>query len=221
MNDKCSYLKTLSVIIFGAIVFWVLAVCALEIFDFGIIDEKGIVLTLVGILATFVVVSNYIQVTEIKNSFDKEITKIRNERIRDNKQFVEALYGLMERNSDIFETLNLINIAEMSDEELSKTNIKEILFNLSAIRILLTFEEDNKASDKARKYFDAMKSRIEESKLNLNFTTSDNSKKAIITLCLRMNNKHPLKSEILGYLSMKITDFGSLYEKYNNNSSNW
>ena len=48
---------------------------------FNILDidknETGIILTFVGVLATFVVVSNFAQVKSIENSFDKKISEIK------------------------------------------------------------------------------------------------------------------------------------------------
>ena len=76
MKNKWFYIKVLGVIIGGAMVFWILAVCAFEFFNFGIIDAQGIVLVLIGILATFVVVSNYAQVLTIKQDFENKITEI-------------------------------------------------------------------------------------------------------------------------------------------------
>jgi len=70
------YIKILGVILIGAIAFWFLAVLAYECFNFGVIDEKGIILSLVGILATFVVVSNYMQLKEIKSEFSLQINEI-------------------------------------------------------------------------------------------------------------------------------------------------
>jgi len=75
MKNKWFYVKVLGIIIGGAIVFWCLAVCAFKFFSFGIIDAQGIVLSLVGILATFVVVSNYAQVLTIKQDFERKITE--------------------------------------------------------------------------------------------------------------------------------------------------
>jgi hypothetical protein len=72
---QSEYVKILLVIIIGAIAFWALAVCAYEHWGFAPIDSKNIILTLVGILATFVVVSNYIQVKEVEKKFDEKSKK--------------------------------------------------------------------------------------------------------------------------------------------------
>jgi len=76
MKDKWFYVKLLSVMLGGSIVFWGLAICSFKFFSFGIIDPQGIVLVFVGILATFVVVSNYAQVLTIKQDFESKITEI-------------------------------------------------------------------------------------------------------------------------------------------------
>ncbi|MDR0874125.1 MAG: hypothetical protein LBN27_11780 [Prevotellaceae bacterium] len=76
---KDFYAKILAVIFFGSMFFWLLAVGAYKCFGFGIINEDGVVLTLIGILATFVVVSNYAQVKEIENSFNEKVAEIKNE----------------------------------------------------------------------------------------------------------------------------------------------
>jgi flagellar basal body-associated protein FliL len=76
MKDKWFYVKILCVVILCAIVFWALAVCAYQWFGFNVIEAQDIVLTLVGILATFVVISNYAQVQTIKQDFEKNISDI-------------------------------------------------------------------------------------------------------------------------------------------------
>jgi predicted RNase H-like nuclease (RuvC/YqgF family) len=65
---KSFNLKMLGYISAGAIVFFAVAVLAKEFFCFYITGDS-IVMTLIGILATFVVVNNYAQVTEIKSEF--------------------------------------------------------------------------------------------------------------------------------------------------------
>jgi hypothetical protein len=68
--------KLLLVIIAGAAAFWFLAVISYKYFGFAL-DAKNVVLTLVGILATFVVVSNYMQVQEVKKEFESKVGETR------------------------------------------------------------------------------------------------------------------------------------------------
>jgi hypothetical protein len=71
-KDRWLYLKILGVIILGAIVFWFLAIVSYSYFGFAL-GANNVVLTLVGILATFVMVSNYMQMAEVKRNIDKRI----------------------------------------------------------------------------------------------------------------------------------------------------
>jgi cell division protein FtsL len=66
---KYLYLKLLICILLGAVLFFVLAVLMKTFFGFYISDAS-VVMTLTGILATFVVISNYTQVKDIKDEFD-------------------------------------------------------------------------------------------------------------------------------------------------------
>lgn len=68
------YWKLLGVLIFASFVFWVFAVVALKCFDVAI-ELDNVILTLVGILATFVVVGNYMQVKEVKDEFNGKVEK--------------------------------------------------------------------------------------------------------------------------------------------------
>ncbi len=52
-------------------IFSLIAICGLLIAKDVIIHKESIVLTFIGILATFVVVSNYVQIKEIKNSHEE------------------------------------------------------------------------------------------------------------------------------------------------------
>jgi hypothetical protein len=67
-GNKLNYMKILGITIFSAIVFWFLAVLSYKFFKFEI-SSTNVILTLVGILATFIVISNYLQVKEIKDEF--------------------------------------------------------------------------------------------------------------------------------------------------------
>jgi methyl-accepting chemotaxis protein len=77
-----------------SVVYFVLAVLLNHFFDFGI-SPDSIVLVFVGILATFIVVSNYMQVQDIKKEFTNEVARLndfnnRIERLRDDLNDFEA-----------------------------------------------------------------------------------------------------------------------------------
>jgi archaellum component FlaC len=67
------YLIIFLVIIASAAAFWFLAVASYKYFGFAL-DANNVILTLVGILATFVVISNYAQVVEVKNEFKEKLS---------------------------------------------------------------------------------------------------------------------------------------------------
>lgn len=56
----------------AAIILIVAAIISSKYFDFYI-DNKDIVLTFVGIIATFIVVTNYAQVLQIKKDFEQKL----------------------------------------------------------------------------------------------------------------------------------------------------
>ncbi|MDR1417262.1 MAG: hypothetical protein LBJ57_07600 [Prevotellaceae bacterium] len=78
MKNKWSFLIIFAVVVACAVVFWALAIVAYKCFSFAL-EPTNVILTLVGILATFVVVSNYMQVRDVKDEFGKEVQKIRSE----------------------------------------------------------------------------------------------------------------------------------------------
>jgi hypothetical protein len=69
------YLKILITIISGSVFFWLLAVFAYRCFDFAL-DQNNVIITLIGVLATFVVVSNYMQVKDIEAKFNEKILSV-------------------------------------------------------------------------------------------------------------------------------------------------
>jgi hypothetical protein len=77
-KEKYPYRKLLIEIFVGTIIFFVFAVLLNAIFDFCI-SEDSIVLSFVGITATFIVVSNYMQTKEIEKQFDEKVEDIRKE----------------------------------------------------------------------------------------------------------------------------------------------
>jgi len=70
------YVKLLLWIAGLSVLFFVLFVLLNHFVGFGISDDS-IILTFVGIVATFVVVSNYIQVKEVEKKFDEKIKDIK------------------------------------------------------------------------------------------------------------------------------------------------
>jgi hypothetical protein len=73
-----TYLGIFAVILIGSVIFWLLAILTKEFFDIWITNEN-IIITLIGVLATFVVVSNYIQVKEVKDEFLAKITSTKSD----------------------------------------------------------------------------------------------------------------------------------------------
>ncbi|MCL2596225.1 MAG: hypothetical protein FWD66_00890 [Paludibacter sp.] len=73
------YGKILGIIILSALILWGLAIVALKYFNLNL-TEHGleIILTFIGILATFIVVSNYMQVKDIDRKFENRITELNN-----------------------------------------------------------------------------------------------------------------------------------------------
>lgn len=90
-KDNFSYAKIFLITLFSAILFWFLAVISYKFFGFEI-NSTNIVLTLVGIIATFIVISNYLQIYEMKSDLnnyyenvDTNIKKIMVESIEEYK----------------------------------------------------------------------------------------------------------------------------------------
>jgi len=77
-KQKYSYIKLLLYIVGLTIPFFALFILLNHFIGFGL-SEDSIVLTFVGIAVTFVVVSNYMQVSDIKYEFDKRVDKIKEE----------------------------------------------------------------------------------------------------------------------------------------------
>lgn len=76
---KCTFFKIFGITIGAAIVFWGLAILAAKYCKFEVVDNDRIILTLVGILATFVVISNYMQVKEVKDEFSSQVKVVKDE----------------------------------------------------------------------------------------------------------------------------------------------
>ena len=72
---KISYWKILIIVLIAALVFWVLAVLSQKCFGFTVSEETSIV-TIIGILSTFVVIGNFTQTQAIKEDINAKINVI-------------------------------------------------------------------------------------------------------------------------------------------------
>ncbi len=99
----------------AAIILIVAAVISSKCFDFYI-DNKDVVLTFVGIIATFIVVTNYAQVIEIKKNFDQQVRQLKTEYDQNIDKVVEERNRLLTKHVDM---LTKFCVAH-SDENLLK-----------------------------------------------------------------------------------------------------
>lgn len=92
-----------------------------------VINNQSIVLIFIGILATFIVVSNYAQVSEIKNSTDKKVQDLETE------------------TKDQIKQLNILfkNVEE-TKEKLTKTEKNTYLATAEAYRLYAIYTYDKK-----------------------------------------------------------------------------
>jgi len=67
--------KTINFWIFGISIF-LLGISIFLNISHSVISNESIVLTFIGILATFIVVGNFAQVSEIRNNFDKQVHEL-------------------------------------------------------------------------------------------------------------------------------------------------
>jgi hypothetical protein len=65
------YLKIFLVLLASSIIFWILAIVSAKCFGFWINNEI-VIITIIGILATFIVVGNYAQIKEIEGKFERK-----------------------------------------------------------------------------------------------------------------------------------------------------
>lgn len=66
-----SYIKIFWIVILGIAIFWGLSLLSYFVFGFSV-DEKDIILVFMGALTTFILLSNYAQVKEIKDQMEQE-----------------------------------------------------------------------------------------------------------------------------------------------------
>jgi len=115
----------LFIITFFAFIFFILGIYLRNKYSFTISNES-IVLTFVGILAAFVVISNYAQVKGVENNFNKNISKIEN-LANDVDEIKKQVYG------------DLANSLITNSYNIEKEKHKDIAFDyvLHAIILLL------------------------------------------------------------------------------------
>ena len=108
--------------------FWVLLIVVNQ-FDFFRVEimYEGLLLTFIGILATFVVVSNYIQVNEIKKEMYSEILKIKQqqeeldrkligmESVRDKLNLYEDILNNKRKETAVSMIMKLKDVIESND----------------------------------------------------------------------------------------------------------
>ena len=75
---KMNYWKIFLILVGVTIVFWAGVAAVSKWLDF-VITDTNVVLTFVGVLATFVVISNYAQVQEIKYNTEKQVNMLQEE----------------------------------------------------------------------------------------------------------------------------------------------
>ncbi|WP_320906323.1 hypothetical protein [Bacteroides nordii] len=66
-----SYIKIFWIVILGIAIFWGLSLLSYFAFGFSV-DEKDIILVFMGALTTFILLSNYVQVKEIRDQMEQE-----------------------------------------------------------------------------------------------------------------------------------------------------
>jgi hypothetical protein len=148
-ENKLYYIKVFGVTIVSAIVFWGLAILSYKFFGFEI-NATNIVLTLVGILATFVVISNYLQVKEVKDEFynyykniEANIRDVIVENIDEHKHIVVA--SILHLQGFIYHTKNAdpdaLECCMKALDELNKATDKELMDNIIISLIdILTYD---------------------------------------------------------------------------------
>ena len=94
-TERYSYWMLLLKIFGFSVLFFVIAVLLKKIFDFEISNDS-IVITFVGIMATFIVISNYLQVKEVKDKFDINIKELNTNSINRDTKTVESINSIVE-----------------------------------------------------------------------------------------------------------------------------
>jgi hypothetical protein len=123
--EKFRYGKLLAWIIIGTVAFFALAVILNKHFDFGISDDS-IVVAFIGIIATFVVISNYMQLRDVKTESLNKIVEIEDKFKYKTKEIENTLQSKIESTKDF-----LINQARTDIDTLHKNdNIKFLEYDI-------------------------------------------------------------------------------------------
>ncbi|MDR2653297.1 MAG: hypothetical protein LBC68_13495 [Prevotellaceae bacterium] len=121
--EKFSYKKLLIWIIVGTIAFFALAVILNRHLGFGISDDS-VVVAFIGAIATFVVISNYMQVRDVKNEYLSKIIEIEDKLNQKTKEIENTLQGKIESTKDFL--TNQIR----TDVNTLRKNIKFLEYNI-------------------------------------------------------------------------------------------
>lgn len=150
--DTCKWFVILLISIFVVAVFWVGVFISARCFDFEISDQN-IILTFVGILATFIVISNYEQVQSIekktqkqvddlKGEMESNISKIKNANKKINRYLYEMIkssgvtYDIVAKKIMIHDFSDLYYIGDQGLMELTEEKYNEFLKTNSDSSIL-------------------------------------------------------------------------------------
>jgi uncharacterized membrane protein (DUF485 family) len=107
---KYDYIILLGIITVFAALFFFLAIWLNRRYCFGISDD-GIVIAFAGILATFVVISNYIQTRDVRDNLTKKIAEIEAKITPvDSEKIAQLDDRVYEVTRDVVETMGIINI---------------------------------------------------------------------------------------------------------------
>jgi chaperonin cofactor prefoldin len=147
-----SYTVLLITIVVCAFLFFLGVIYLNKQFNFGLSDDS-IVVTFVGIVATFVIVSNYLQVKEVKDEFDRSATKTKNEIKRVEEEMNNRYERLQseiqeirkiayESNESVDLEKTLIGYLFSIETALEKSDRRQALYAFSKIIIFQNDKED-------------------------------------------------------------------------------
>ena len=72
------YWKTFFIVLAMTVILWTIAISAARYFNFYITPDNAVI-TVIGIVAAFIVIGNYAQVHEIKAELDEKIAEVKKE----------------------------------------------------------------------------------------------------------------------------------------------
>ncbi len=106
---KHPFLLPLIIIILSFLGFWVILIVLAHCSWFHYtISNESLILTFVGILATFIVVSNHMQVKEIKNELEEQLENIKEQQL----ELSDIVIKILDKTDDI-----VSNKKEQNNEE--------------------------------------------------------------------------------------------------------